>query len=93
MKQWGGSLYVTLDEALKLENRPAGEQRSHDILPLLRFRVCQEAERRAVLPKAPIEPGLLVPPIAAVVNIMICCGVGKVELITSPEQERRFVDG
>jgi hypothetical protein len=85
----GEGAYVTLDEVLQIEDCSTGEQRSYDILSLLSFCIRQEAERRAVLAKALIESRFLVPPIAVAVDLIVCCGVGEVELSTSSECHRR----
>jgi hypothetical protein len=85
----GEGAYVTLDEVLQIEDCSTGEQRSYDILSLLSFYIRQEAERRAVLAKALIESRFLVLPIAVAVDLIVCCGVGEVELSTSSECHRR----
>jgi hypothetical protein len=71
---------MTLDKALELDDCPAGEQRGHDVLSLFGFCISQEAEGRAVLPKALIEALFFIPSIAVVIDFMICRGVGEVEL-------------
>ncbi len=71
---------MTLDKTLELKDCPAGEQRSHHVLSLLGFCIGQEAEGRAVLPKAPVEVLFFVPSIAVVIDFMIRRGVSEVEL-------------